>query len=295
MFLEASQTADATLTQSGVSRDRLRRLLNAYPLSRRLFECFPALEPHPGYSPARDIHLSDQDFPGPITCTPSEGGLLFALADIWNPRRPLEIGSFIGWSTAHIASALKTTQLQCIEPFLVSESPETDPPSALAARRFRENIARSGCQEKVRLIPEPSPTSLMPNRPEGGWDFVFLDGWHNDGQPLRDVEGLLPCLAAKALVILHDTWIPDVRDAMLRLLDAGFLVYSLDTANYIGVCVRGEDIGHWEKFRAIALEKRHVLDAAQALRRHVGLSVSSIQAACDALRIGFPDQYRLLS
>lgn len=268
-------------------RRKMRERLADFPVSKELFYKFGNLRCHYGYSQVRDVHLYDPEFPWAITCTPSEAELLHTLVSKFHPRRPLEIGSYMGWSTAHIVLALNNTKLQCIEPFFETDAFFKHRTSERALERFRQNMNMCGCWDRIDLISLPSPGCLKEQCPEGGWDFLFLDGWHNHGQPLKDIEGVLPYLRPQAVVVLHDPWVPDVRDAMLRLMYYGFSVYSLDTANFLTVCFRGEPFAGWDEFCGVASEMRHRLEQARVMRRYLGLCEMSIHAVCDAFKIPF--------
>lgn len=265
--------------------------LACFPLSESLFYTFGTLRYHPGYSPVRDFHLYDPEFPSAITCTPSEAELLHALVNCLHPKRPVEIGSYMGWSTAHIISALGETKLQCIEPFLETDALFNRKTCERALERFRRNMRMCGCWDCINLITLPSPDCLKEQCPEGGWDFLFLDGWHNHGQPLKDIEGALPYLNQRAVVVLHDSWVPDVRDAMLYLMYHGFSAYSLDTANFLTVCFREDPFPRWGEFYDVASEQRHRLEQAVIMRHYLGLCEMSINKVCDVFKISCRYQY----
>jgi predicted O-methyltransferase YrrM len=285
------------MTHSGRARNSLKSSsalcrqigprLTDFPISKDLFLKFGHLQGHSGYSAVKDVHLFDPEFPSAITCTPSEAQLLYTLVDKLNPQRPLEIGSYMGWSTAHIALALKNTRLQCIEPFFETDDFFNQITSGPAQERFRQNMKRCELWDKIILITESSPECLGAYHPQDGWDFLFLDGWHNHGQPLKDVEEVLPFLSANAVVALHDPWVPDVRDAMLYLMDNGFYVYSLDTANFLTICFRGEAFKGWDEFYRIASGAEHRIEQAHIMRQYSGLCERSIREACKAFKISY--------
>jgi len=274
-----------------ITRSDIYKSLERFPLARQLFPHFKFLQFHPGYSGAEDIHLVDPELPGAITCTPSEAELLAMIVRALRPDNPLEIGSYIGWSTAHLAAA-STNRLQCIEPFIYGEDYSGQLRSDLAAGRFRENVIAAALEDRIILVEEPSPACLRSTCPSNGWDFVFLDGWHNNGQPIRDVKGLLPLLRQDVVLVLHDIWIADVRDAMLLLMREGFSAYSLQTANFLTICVRGTL--EREKWGSVAVEANstaHVLKSAARLRPEIGLSEDTIGETCSALEI--PNRYHV--
>jgi predicted O-methyltransferase YrrM len=267
--------------------------LNEFSLSRDVYLKFANLHYHPGYSRVEDVHFVDSEFPWSVTCTPSEAELLHDLVKVLRCRSPLEIGSYIGWSTAHIASSLQhNTKLQCVEPFYECDNPPEFKHNQRALLRFRENLMTVGCWSSVELITGPSPECLSGCAPAAGWDFVFLDGWHNNGQPLRDIDGLLPHLNSTVALAIHDPWVPDVRDGVMRLMSFGFEVCSLNTANFLTVAWRGIAPADWAAFCRIASQPRHVLREAQIMRNYIGLCERSVLEGCVAF--GIPYHYTLL-
>ena len=279
------ETVKTALNLSQSIPEQVRSRLTDFPISNDLFSKMGSLHYHPGYSSVKDLHLYDPDFPSAITCTPSEAELLHTLIYNLKPERPVEIGSYMGWSTAHIISALGNRKLHCIEPFFETDASFNQKTNEHAAERFRQNMDRCGYADHIELITLPSPQCLSSHCPTGGWDFLFLDGWHNHGQPLRDVEGMISLLSPNAVVALHDPWVPDVRDAMLRLMYFGFSIYSLDTANFLTVCFRGTPFIGWRKFCKVASETRHRLEQAEVMRHYLGLCEISIGEVSKVLNI----------
>lgn len=179
-----------------------------------------------------DLHFQDKELLGAIACTPAEATMLYIATRNFQPRNLLEIGSYIGWSSAHIALAAAGL-LTCVDPFIEIGPYLKEKPDERAKQRFLDNIKRAGLSDKVQLICGKSPDVLQSIAPSSGWDFVFIDGWHLDGQPIRDVAGLLPFLSESAILILHDLWIADVRDAACYLRALGWTLHIFNTANYL--------------------------------------------------------------
>jgi len=182
------------------------------------------------------VHFQDKSLGGAIACTAAEATLLYLAARCAQPEAPIEIGSYIGWSTAHLASGIKSV-LTCIDPFLEIGPDLREDTSEPAKQRFLDNLTRAGLIERIRLVCGKSPEAI-PTAAPGGWDFAFVDGWHVDGQPIRDVSGITPHLAPTAVVILHDLWLPDVRDALCYLRALGWEYEILNTSNYLTLAWR---------------------------------------------------------
>lgn len=151
------------------------------------------------------------------------------------PRWAVEIGSYVGWSAAHILAGFEGVRLVCMDPMVEAKDGEA------TVDRFWENLGRAGLAERVQLVLEESPGWLARYAPAGGWDWAFVDGNHVDGQPLRDVRGLAPLLSEDAVVWLHDTWMPDVRRAADWLELQGWQSRVHDTPGRLMELWRGDE------------------------------------------------------
>lgn len=250
--------------------------LTAHELSARLLRSFPELVYHPGMSGNVDVHYQDREIRGAVCCTPAEAMLMHHAARLAEPANAIEIGSYIGWSSVHLASALKQG-LTCVDPFLETGAREDGvDPARVAHARFLANIERAGVKDKVRLVREKSPDALPAAAAGRPWDFAFVDGWHLGGAPLRDVLGVMPFLTDRAALMLHDLWIPDVRDAFLYLVARGWSHHVFDTSNYLTILWRGGDPAWLSELRALGARPEFVLPAARGRRFLFGLGEDSI-------------------
>lgn len=101
------------------------------------------------------------------------------------PKRVLEIGTAIGYSTLQMASCLDAdSQITTIE---------LDPDRVAAARRF---IGMTPFRSMIRQL-QGDGTALLDTL-SGPWDFVFLDG--PKGQYSRQLKKLLTQLAPQAVI-----------------------------------------------------------------------------------------------
>jgi len=199
------------------------------PLSLAILADFERLVAHKGISLRGGLHYQDFDLRGAICCTAEEATLLYHMADMHRPLDALEIGCYVGWSTAHIATA---TPLTCIDPFTELDGyPGFDP-----ALRFGANIARCGLSLRVRLIRGASPEAVRQTGPS--LDFVYIDGHHHDGQPMRDALAIFPLLTEDALVIWHDAELDEVAQAIGWMSGQGFETLKLDTPNSLTLLYR---------------------------------------------------------
>jgi predicted O-methyltransferase YrrM len=241
----------------------------------RLLAHFEDLVYHPGTSGNVDTHYQDRDIGGAICCTDSEAMLLHHIARLSRPIHALEIGSYIGWSSAHLASALEGGTLTCVEPFVETEGNAGE----AAHARFRANLARASLDSRIVLERSASPGALAALSTGRRWDLALVDGWHLDGQPLKDVAGVLPFLADRGVLLLHDLWIADVRDAFLHLVSRGWSFEMFDTANYLTLLWRGAEPAWLADLRRLALQPEFVLPAARGRRFLFGLGEASIETA----------------
>jgi len=164
-----------------------------------------------------------------FTCLPvSEGELLREYVRRRRPRRILEIGCHVGLSTAYIAVDAKSC-IDVVDNFAKNPNVES---------AFWENMRNCGLIGKVRLWRLSSPDCLSEIANGRFWSFVFIDGYHHAGQPLRDVRGVLQHLTKSGTIVLHDTYEPDVRTAANHLLSHGFTETIHDTPGNIGFYVR---------------------------------------------------------
>jgi predicted O-methyltransferase YrrM len=200
--------------------------------AREILEGIPRLVSCHSPSGYGGIHYQDYDFPGPIGCTQEEAVLLNAAATFGRPPRILEIGSYVGWSSAHLIWKNKS-MLDCVDTFTEGQGALRSESDMKMADRFLENMGRLGVESRVKMYVERSPEVLPSIAPEVGWDMVFVDGWHFDGQPLADVQGVFSLLKANAVVILHDLWIPDVRVASDWIVRNGWQSVTVPTANLL--------------------------------------------------------------
>lgn len=243
--------------------------------SKFILSRFPRLVSHPSPSGIDDLHYTDADYEGAICCTAAEATMLFELVEYSGATRLVEIGSYVGWSSAHIASGgvPRRAKLTCIDP--MSEHRPDLPgstPTSLETR-FLENIAACGLRSSVTLVRGRSPEVLPEIAPSDGWDFAFVDGLHLHGQPLKDVQGVLPHLAEGAPIVLHDLYLPDVRDARDWLSGEGWHGCVLPTANLLTVCWKGDQPPDWWPAFAASISMRGLLHP-QAVSKAEALSVA---------------------
>lgn len=185
---------------------------------------FPDLAPHPGPHPGEPAdYFQDRELGGAICATAEEAQILYCAAWCARPAVALEIGSYVGWTAAHIAAGLgQDGKLICIDDF--SES--GDGPRQMV--RLGCNLERAGVADRVRVMPGHSP-DILEGAVLESVDLAFVDGCHQGEQPLLDVQAVAALMAPNGVLALHDTWMPDVARACDWLVAQRWTMLQLPT------------------------------------------------------------------
>ena len=123
----------------------------------------------------------------PLSVAPEVGELLYGLAMARRPATIVEFGASLGFSTLHLASAMRDAGAGRVI------STELEPEKARIAR---ENLAAAGLDDVVDLREGDALDTLQDVLEV---DLLFLDGWNNLYLSVLDL--LEPRLTAGALVI----------------------------------------------------------------------------------------------
>jgi glycosyltransferase involved in cell wall biosynthesis len=198
-------------------------------------DCFPHMRPgdllhHPWKYLRRDVpHLwyADERYPLMGFLNRDEATLLHNIALQFAGKRALEIGSWLGWSTCHMALAGVT--LDVIDP-------AHDDPAFRAI--VEESIACCGVGNRVNFAGGRSPESI--GQLGGKWSLFFIDGDHESPGPVRDALACLPYAAADCAFVFHDLNAPSVAAGLRALSERGFQVVLYQTAQIMGMAWRGD-------------------------------------------------------
>ena len=198
-------------------------------------DCFPHMRPgdplhHPWKYLRRDVpHLwySDERYPLMGFLNRDEAVLLHNLALQFAGRRALEIGSWLGWSTCHLAMA--GVLLDVLDP--AHEDPQI-------RASVEESLLRCGVSERVNLTRGRSPESLADLKQR--WSLFFIDGDHEAPAPLRDTAAALAFAASDCAFVFHDLAAPAVAAALRFLQEKGFRVVVYQTAQIMAFAWRGD-------------------------------------------------------
>ena len=145
---------------------------------------------------------------------PLEGAFLAFAVHLKQPRRVLEIGTFTGWSSIAMASALPPggTIVSC----------DLNEETTAVARRYAEE---AGVADRIdyRL----GPALELMTQLDGPFDLVFIDAWKQDY--VAYYEAALPLLADDGVIFADNT------------LADGRVFESTDSSSYVAAIVRFND------------------------------------------------------
>lgn len=181
---------------------------------------------------APHIWRFDERHKGYVTGNASaeEAACLFTFASQFSGKRGLEVGTYYGWTAAHLVAA--GLRLDCIDPALADPEVNRDVRAAL------DNVPCSG---GYRLWPAPSPNciSAVCRSVDEPWSFAFIDGNHDGDAPRLDAEAVLPHMALNSMVVFHDMLSPHVEAGLAVFRGAGFTTALVNTMQILGVAWRG--------------------------------------------------------
>lgn len=161
-------------------------------------------------------------FEVPADMALTERLMLYTLIVSLQPSSVLEIGSFEGGSAAIMAHAMNAVgkgKINCIEPH---------PKISDELMREMESRVTLHVGYSPYIVPEVAEVAGEP------FDFVFIDGWHDYNQIMKDIEGVLPFMTNQAHLLFHDAYYHQVRDGIDEMLmqhsdilqDCGVIVKS---------------------------------------------------------------------
>jgi predicted O-methyltransferase YrrM len=140
---------------------------------------------------------------------PGDRRALYHLIGHFKLRRILEIGTHVGASTIHIASALRRFVDQgslCTADI----SDVNGPGGAWRSSGMRQPpsgiMSDLGLAPIVSFVVKPAVAVLAPSSRR--FDMIFLDGDHAESAVYREISAALPVLNPNGLILLHDFY-PD--------------------------------------------------------------------------------------
>jgi predicted O-methyltransferase YrrM len=200
--------------------------------------CFPflaAIDPqsHPWPHVRREVpHLwyADQRQPGIGFVSRDEAHILYNTALKLQGKNALEIGCWLGWSTAHLAAG--GVILDVVDPALAD-------PQIYGS--VDQSLRSAGVRSNVNLYPGYSPGKVeeIAQQEDRRWSLIFIDGNHDSPAPLQDAQVAERYAAEDALILFHDLASPDVAEGLNYLRDRGWNTMIYQTMQIMGVAWRG--------------------------------------------------------
>lgn len=168
---------------------------HAWVRAHALLDRFPIIEGHGGINPG-------------------DRRAIFHLVRALAPRSVLEIGTHVGASTLHIATALSQLPHGTEDPpkFVTVDiadvnCPERRPWERHGAQYSPAQMMRdAGFDPFVRFVTSDALTFLESN--DEKFNFIFLDGSHAATAVYREIPAALRALAPGGVILLHD-YFPD--------------------------------------------------------------------------------------
>jgi len=172
----------------------------------------------------------DERFPLMGFLNRDEAVLLHNIALQFEGKRALEIGSWAGWSTCHLA--LAGVQLDVIDP-------AHDDPVIRAS--VEDSLRRCGVAERVNLARGRSPETIaeLHAQLKARWSLFFIDGDHESPAPVRDTAAALSYATHDCAFVFHDLASPAVAEPLRFLQEKGFQVVVYQTAQIMAMAWRG--------------------------------------------------------
>jgi len=175
-------------------------------------------------------NFTQMDFPAEFNSEPSVARFLGELAVYQPAKTVIELGCFVGWTTAHMAQALKHGGGGCI--YAVD-------PSKKYLEKMLANLKPHGLESLVRSVQgfseDPQVLEQLPQQA----DIIFIDTGHNYPQTLREVELYAPRLSRRGLIVLHDSMsAPGVRKSLLEVKGFRKMTFGTERSNGLTVLFR---------------------------------------------------------
>jgi predicted O-methyltransferase YrrM len=147
---------------------------------------------------------------------PGDRRALYYLVSHFRPGRMLEVGTHIGASTMHAASAISTFgrsdggEERLITVDIGDVNDPVSKPWLQYGTRYSpaELVKELGLSKLVRFVRSPSLDFM--ERCEQRFDFIFLDGDHAARTVYLEVAAALRLLNPRGVILLHD-YFPDLR------------------------------------------------------------------------------------
>jgi glycosyltransferase involved in cell wall biosynthesis len=163
--------------------------------------------------------------------TRDEAAILYNAALRVRGRPCLEIGSWRGWSTVHIA--LGSGLLDAVDPIFAE--PDFN-------ESIRKSCSAAGVFDSVAFHVGRSPGMVdeLAGKTGKKWALIFIDGDHEGDAPRLDAEAAMRHAAETAMVLFHDLASPYVAAGLDAMRNCGWRTMVYQTMQIMGVAWRGD-------------------------------------------------------
>lgn len=172
---------------------------------------------------ADENNFTPHGFPKGFNSEPSVSRFIGELAFCQPAKSVIEIGCFVGWTTAHIAQGLSLGSGGMV--YAVDPSPE-------CLNATMDNIKRHGFQKFVKLVNGLSNAATTLAALPAQADIVFIDASHDYPQTLLEIQLYAPRLSPKGVMVLHDSInAPGVRKSLLEITGFRKMTFGTERGN----------------------------------------------------------------
>jgi len=179
---------------------------------------------------ADSSRFTPANLPQHFNSEPSVARFLGELAFLRSPGSVIELGCFVGWTTAHLAKALSSKPSGIV--YAVD-------PSRKCLDAMLENLKRHGLGVYVRPVHGLSEDAEVLTTLPDQADIIFIDTGHNYPQTLKEVELYAPRLARGGFIVLHDSMsAPGVRKSLLEVKGFRKMTFATERSNGLTVLIR---------------------------------------------------------
>lgn len=175
-------------------------------------------------------NFTPSEFPQQFNSEPSVSRFLAELAFRQSARTVIELGCFVGWTTAHLAHALRSAGGGTV--YAVDASRKyLDIMNANLRRHGLEHLASPvhGFSEDKEVL------AVLPQQA----DLIFIDTGHNYPQTLREIHLYTPRLAPRGFIVLHDSMSAvGVRRSLLEVKGFRKMTFGTECSNGVTVLLK---------------------------------------------------------
>ena len=174
----------------------------------------------------RIVRRLDAGFARSNTVHPDTGKALYSICYASGTRNVFETGTYWGFSTAYLASALKDKQGGKVYTFDIYQK---------AGKHIPKSLMPYVEMHRGQPSTEMMPSVLAKVTPE----LFFQDSRHDYEGVKEELEVVAPQLPLNSVILFHDFIAPEVRRAAVDVLD-GYTIYVLESSDpqQVGVAVK---------------------------------------------------------